>query len=807
MAEDALAAKLFNYICKSGGFVEFAVLFEPSAPFGKRKSMPEAKEWLTTRQSKAGFVCVEEQNEEITGVRIDLKTKICHQYTVNGSCRRTQGKCKYWHVCKCYVEGICDGKCGLSHNFKSEDNQRKVKVLGLEKHSNETIRNNVAWSLPQVCRLYLRNKQCTSDQCPYLHVCSTVVQGSLCKCILSHKLSDLHNIKILEQYDLVPPHRIIYVNFVRCSILVLKEQNCIETRKCLVNCPTVVLREATSVVNHEEQENCSLESTAATEPGSKRNPPATLSSMASPSKKPCNNDVKAKVLFECLCKEFNGSAPLTVLKNREDVNELQDVSLFLVENNDKFLLTWNENDNIQDIIAFCPKLRLCSDLMFFSECKKENCPSFHLCRNFITGSCSHGETCSRSHNFRNRKDRENVMNLDLDWLTNEQLRQLMLSSSPQVCISYNKGTCINDCRCPRVHICRDFVLNACKNEDVCRFQHKGSLDTHHTRSLLEKFQIGNIDENNVFQAILVCEEQDSSSCKGKVTVMEIQREASLLLGMLDVQDLPISLQYSQQTKPPDSWNKVMRLNDEIFPSQTSSAGVTGSFPPEQEVFERLCKNYSSSASISEIAEQKDLFPHGMKSAETWFRKMSGGSVLITEDNQGKIKQVQAFSAQARLCLDYSTNGKCDKQNCTYLHICRDYITDSCDSGVTCPLNHLFHNRRDKALLSRIKLDQFTDLQLQRLVLSSTPQICTEYNNGICKRGDSCTKIHMCCGYLRNCCSNERACGLNHDTAMHSDQTQAVLKRFMLDNVGKHDLLKIIFDDKLSKLSKDNKKGE
>ena len=361
MADDALVPKLFNYICESGGFVELADLLKPSSPLGSRESKLEAKEWLKIQGPKVGFVVVKDHDDEIIGVRIDLKKKICHQYAVKGSCQRGQGKCKYWHICKSYIEGICDGKCGLSHNFHSEENKRKVRELGLEKHSNETVRNNVAWSLPQVCQLYLRN-ECKSDKCPYLHVCSQVVQGALCKCFLSHNLSDSHNSAILKQYDLVPPHQVIYINFVRCSILVLSEQKCIETRKCVVNCTTaeVVHDFMHAVVNNEKQDTgCSLG-------GSKQDPPATLSSVASPAEKLVNNGLKVEVLFKCLCIEFNCSAPFTVLKSRKYVNELQDALLFLEDNKDKFLFTRNENDNIQDIIAFCPKLRLCFDFVFLN---------------------------------------------------------------------------------------------------------------------------------------------------------------------------------------------------------------------------------------------------------------------------------------------------------------------------------------------------------------------------------------------------------------------------------------------------------
>ena len=227
-----------------------------------------------------------------------------------------------------------------------------------------------------------------------------------------------------------------------------------------------------------------------------------------------------------------------------------------------------------------------------------------------------------------------------------------------------------------------------------------------------------------------------------------------------------------------------------------------SSPTEQEVFQCLCKEYGSSAAFSEITARTDLFPHGSMSAETWLRKITNtsGSILVTEDKKGTITEVHAFSTHARLCLDYSYTGKCDNHNCTYLHICRDYITNSCSRGVTCQLNHHFHNQRDRAFLSKINFDQFTDLQLQMLVLSSTPQICVKYNtDGKCNRGDSCTKIHICHGYLRKFCSGDK-CGLHHETAMDTDHNKAVLKRLKLNNVDKHEAMKMILDNELNLLS-------
>lgn len=194
MADDVLLEKLFNFICGSGGFVELSVLLRRSSPLGSRKTETEARNWLNNQTE---FLLVKDVDDKVTGVRINLKKKVCSQYVSKGSCRKKKGICNHWHICKTFIEGKCDGSCGLSHDFHNEANGDMARELGLEKYSSGALKNIVAWSLPQVCESYLKN-ECKSEKCPYIHVCSKAVRGSSCRCALSHNLTDSHNMRILK---------------------------------------------------------------------------------------------------------------------------------------------------------------------------------------------------------------------------------------------------------------------------------------------------------------------------------------------------------------------------------------------------------------------------------------------------------------------------------------------------------------------------------------------------------------------------------------------------------------------------------
>lgn len=222
---DPLPDKVFNFICGKGGFASLSDLLQHPSPLARKFSEPDAKIWLQVEaQPEQGprvsrIILLESQDGDIIGARVNSRRKICLNYS-KGSCRSTNS-CQFWHVCKSYLEGNCQGSCGLSHDLLDDGNVRKVKKLEMEKLPNGTLRTVVANSLPQVCQMYLKNN-CRSSSCPYLHICSVAVQGNPCKCGLSHDLTDDHNTGILKQYDLAPEKT--KFNIMQCNILIPKSK-------------------------------------------------------------------------------------------------------------------------------------------------------------------------------------------------------------------------------------------------------------------------------------------------------------------------------------------------------------------------------------------------------------------------------------------------------------------------------------------------------------------------------------------------------------------------------------------------------
>ena len=463
------------------------------------------------------------------------------------------------------------------------------------------------------------------------------------------------------------------------------------------------------------------------------------------------NAPNTKEVFDCILKKYNGSVSVDTISKRLDLFPVGcgDVLKWFKEREEHFLLR-QENEKVFEVSVFINKVRLCVD----PTCSKKDCKCFHVCRDFIAGFCRFEADCKRNHSFQYDKDRNFISKLKLGGLTEEELSKLLQLSMPQVCLKYNNAACISQ-NCGRVHICKSFVRRACQggNCDLGLF-HEDTFMEANTAATLKRYDLRftGRNTNSILNSLLICD-KNTSEKQGK---------------------------------------------KRVFASYE---------PSEMKVFECLCKEFQCSASFSLISKRTDLFPKEFNDVEAWFRRRKG-SFFITESDNGTILKVDAYSVKARLCLSYNSShfGDCQKQHCSYLHVCKGYITDSCSYGATCPKDHHFQNERNKQLLLRVKLEKLTDDELRKLVMSSTPQVCTEYNNsGSCDAGYACNRIHICSNHLRKVCSEGDNCALQHDSALHTPRTEAILQRYKLNEL-KRDLIKRIVLVKCDKLTKTEETG-
>ena len=221
--DEVLVGKVFNFI-SSKGFITFASLLQAPSPLATKFSAEEAASWIRDHLSKDKRFAVQELDGKVTSVKIMAKVRLCFQYLEDGK-HDYEGGCKYWHVCKDYIEGNCEKQCRhrLSHDFHNEENSDKCEELGFGKLNNGTVRRLVALNLPAICPAYLQGS-CDDPNCSNLHLCAGFVRRScsdMRECNLPHNLRTGHNKFILGGYNL---NQNTKEKYVLCDILVPKMQ-------------------------------------------------------------------------------------------------------------------------------------------------------------------------------------------------------------------------------------------------------------------------------------------------------------------------------------------------------------------------------------------------------------------------------------------------------------------------------------------------------------------------------------------------------------------------------------------------------
>ena len=731
MADDVIVEKVFNFICGSGGFAELSSLLKDSSPLKNIGTDQDKKNWLKT-QARGRFVLVKEHNDDLAGVRIDLRKKICQQYLNRGLCPRAQGKCKFWHICKGFVEGNCVGNCSRSHDFFDTDNNEKSKELGLDKFPNGTVRNIVAWSLPQVCQLYLRN-ECKSDKCLYLHLCSNVVRGLTCCCAMSHNLTDSHNKKILKQYDLVP-HQSMKVAFVISSILDLKEQQHFGKDKGLITTSSAAGTTSSAAVN-----NLSNPTTSAVQPltktssipgqGTNSTQSGTVSQGAT------SNNSRSFTQIEL------GSSSKLETRNQKTP-----------ESKNKTKQPQQKPKDLE------PDINNLADISTATTSSKKS-------PEFLNIQAEEDETCSESSSEENKNDTDSFRTVKL--IENENMHASpedesnlkkpintkISSCSSSAAKSSCKGLGNNseDSKTKTGPQTKKSIVDSCKTKD----------DNSATKDSSSNRRSGN-DKKTL-----------ATTVPSALPADDVRKDFVKTWVMGGVEKQSSGVKNSNSLASSQEAVKVERQRKQSVSSSCSSVPDPQKCTPSKKaVFDCILKEYDGAVSFADISKRQDLFAIGCEDVVAWF-KARKDSFLLNEEKDGTVLEVSVFCRRAQLCF----NQACSKKDCPYLHVCRAYIAGFCRFGDRCQRNHSFQYEKDRKFLSKLKLNDLSEENLRKVIQLSIPQVCLDYNKGSCAKGQNCAQIHICKGMIRKTCEDEEDCGLQHQNALLTAHSTAILQKY------------------------------
>ena len=119
----------------------------------------------------------------------------------------------------------------------------------------------------------------------------------------------------------------------------------------------------------------------------------------------------------------------------------------------------------------------------------------------------------------------------------------------------------------------------------------------------------------------------------------------------------------------------------------------------------------------------------------------------------------------------STKGYCIRRPCDKLHICREFLEESCTLGKSCKKPHnikhhlLIQHDLDRLSSCDLKMLFQKDLKGHKMKYAARilgPRGCSSYCKGrTCGEGDWCNFLHVCEKFISGSCKSEAECGLSH----------------------------------------------
>ena len=220
-------------------------------------------------------------------------------------------------------------------------------------------------------------------------------------------------------------------------------------------------------------------------------------------------------VFNLLLRKFNGRTKLgTLLSQNGDLFKglgHEDAAQWLKHSN-RFL-TFEKNGQIKFVSINYKDARACFKYKKHNtdRCENDNCPFFHICKDFIAGSCPWESSCHFNHSFHSKSNAKVCSEVDLQLFTDEEIRTIVFRSTPVVCSSFNKGGCREDC--PDLHVCSKYLRNDCSDED-CKFGHK-IKGVEHNNWILETFHMQNVVENTLCKVVIAPKPEGTEASGGK----------------------------------------------------------------------------------------------------------------------------------------------------------------------------------------------------------------------------------------------------------------------------------------------------
>lgn len=183
---------------------------------------------------------------------------------------------------------------------------------------------------------------------------------------------------------------------------------------------------------------------------------------------------------------------------------------------------------------------------------------------------------------------------------------------------------------------------------------------------------------------------------------------------------------------------------------------------ENSLFWHLVNEHRGKCCIDEL--KNELNTNDADNAIAILRQLKRIKILVNESDKW-LSVAFVFLKGLRLCLHVKAG--CRNKNCSFLHICPDYITESCLAGQQCCFGHNVRTPCNESCLQKCGIpNSCSSESILTIVRCSNPIICAGHNGvreSRCRNPVQCIRFHVCNYFFYDhCLIPNSKCILGHE---------------------------------------------
>ncbi|XP_070560794.1 zinc finger CCCH-type antiviral protein 1-like [Ptychodera flava] len=414
------------------------------------------------------------------------------------------------------------------------------------------------------------------------------------------------------------------------------------------------------------------------------------------------------------------------------------------------------------------QLKLCYYYQTENGCKHLNCPRWHLCRDFLSGTCENERGCQKLHKFYSSENVRILEKSKLNRFGEAILQALVNMSFPAICTDYNTIGCVRE-PCLYLHLCRKYVLGKCTSDcgrshdetDVSCKQILSKYKLSVFKGKFKKFLFANILLDSKYQE--ECRSAIADGLANRNTESDDDSQSSDGSDSYDDDDYDDSDDDDDDDDDDDEYDDDDTnedYGDDDDDDDYDDSDDDGDDDDDNDYGDD--DDEDENLSTDGIHNDQRGINQGMNMDEKCDDYSMEVRTVQRENDKGKTDtQSQKKDKQHHHRLKICQENVCQNPiHCEGIHICRDFVSGLCNSHSSCDRSHIFHSPENKKLLSDLHLAGLSESELLKYSSSHLPKVCGKYNRNMCQK-DDCNFLHLCQNFVKGRCQTVNPCGFSH----------------------------------------------